>query len=99
MKFTFKKNLPTGRYKSFLDTQVTIKLGRKEIGYYILSDEITVNLMVYKTPEELSKAPNCSWKWCKLKRTFSSEEEVREFLQSNLKKILNIKLYQFDPNK
>lgn len=84
MKFTFKKDKPTGRYSSFYDTHVRIKFKRKVVGEVVDRSPYTIRLMVVKPPTSFDPAP---FKWISLQRKFETLDECLEFLQDNTDKI------------
>lgn len=101
MKFTFKTEKPTGRYRSFdVDTH-HIKLKKKKVGY--INDKFrsedgkfSISLAVSKAITPESSAP---FKWIKLKKEFDTLDEAKIFLNEpvNFKFLTkHIKLYQFE---
>ena len=93
--FTFKKHIPTGRYRSFEKDHTDIKIKKKVIGYIaeVAWDKYQIHLAIKKKPTE--KDPS-NFKWANIIRTFSNEKEAREFLQKNFEKIKELNLYSFD---
>jgi hypothetical protein len=91
MKFTFKKEEPHGRYKSFDSTTYLIKLKRKKCGYFFEKhSEITkVYFSIEKDEKHDDGNPNCSWMNISLKKEFKTAEEVKAFLINNTEAINN----------
>jgi len=95
-KFTFKKDVATGRYRSFELASTTIKFDNKEVGSiselggigYKGNDmgKFKISLMVKKEPLEAAKS-NCDWKNITFKHIFETEPAAREWLISNCEKI------------
>lgn len=90
MKFTFKANRPTGKYRSFFATTHDIKLKGEVVGE--IDDNLTIRLMILKKDINEDGNPNCKWKWVKLKKKSSTLEEAKEFLNSNIDKIIELNL-------
>ena len=94
-KFTFKKYVPTGRYKSFELDQTDIKLNKKVVGtinqqsgYYKVSFFIKIE------PTKEKPAP---FKLVRYKKLFNSEKEARQFVLENNEKIqTTLDLHYFD---
>ena len=101
MKFTFKKHIPTGRYRSFETENHDIKLAKQIVGY-ISEDSYRSNI---KFEERFSVSfaiiddtKNCGWKWIILKKRFGNAEDARTFVNMNAEKIQEqLNLYKF-PN-
>ena len=85
MKFTFKADVPTGRYRSFHPTTHHIKLNKKACGWfheqYGKTDGIW--LSIEKDEKHDDGNPNCSWMNIRLKAKFETVKEVKEFLIEN----------------
>lgn len=86
MKFTFKTDKPTGRFRSFNNEYHHVKLKGKNVGSI---DDVTfkVNLKVVKTAEDLEKPndnKNCPWKWITFKAEFKTLQEAKDWLNANV---------------
>lgn len=88
MKFTFKTEKETGRYRSFYPDQHFIKLNRKVVGS--IDDEFpyAIRLIVVKKDINEDGNPNCEWRWVRLQKESSSLLEAKEFLNNNIDEIL-----------
>ena len=95
MKFTFKTEKPTGRYKSFESESHYIKLKRKTVGS-IDSEDFKIRLSVIKEGLKITdNNPNCDWKWVTLKKENKSLQEAKDFLNTNnilIQQTYNLKL-------
>lgn len=89
MKFTFKTNEPTGRYRSFYRPTYYIKLKRKEVGYIGSDKPHIIRLQIIKKDIMEDGNPNCSWRWMKLKKTFDSIDEAKVFLNEHVDEIVS----------
>lgn len=87
MKFTFKTNKPTGKYKSFYLPYHDIKLNKVKVGSIEHKPPHTINLMVIKQDINEDKNPNCVWKRVRLERYFKSLDEAKEWLNQNIKQL------------
>ena len=87
IKFTFKTEHPTGRYRAFNCCYHYIKLKKKQVGS--ISDESPheIRLMVIKLDIMEDGNPNCTWKWITLKNKFTSLDEAKKFLNINFTSI------------
>lgn len=96
-KFTFKKDMPTGRSKLLCPVIHLIKLGGKEVGKFGETAPISIRFMVEKDDVKNSRNPNCPWKWVKLNKEFSSPEEARQWLRGNSEEIQKaLKLHKLE---
>jgi hypothetical protein len=86
MKFTFKKHISTGRYRSFETTEFwDIKLDKIVVGSLSSEKSIgerkfNIHFMVWKKDIMEDGNPNCGWKWILLKYKPSSFQEAKDFL-------------------
>jgi hypothetical protein len=70
---------------------VDIKLNGKIFGiinspnWQTIDNTWSVGIMVYKT--EPDKNPNCDWKWLYFSKKFNTEDEAREFVESNIEEM------------
>jgi hypothetical protein len=97
MKFTFKKVINTGRWKSFQPESCTIKLNKKVVGSineiktvgYTVEDigKFYIRLMVIKKDIMEDKNPNCTWKNITFKLRFNTMDNAKEWLNNNLEGI------------
>jgi len=87
MKFTFKTEKPTGRYKSFFTPSHYIKYKKNIVGSIDFNTPHRIRLMVIKNDINEDGNPNCEWKWISLKKESETLEEAKEFLNENIKSI------------
>ena len=87
MKFTFKTEKSTGRYRSFYPDHHYIKLKRKEVGR--IDDKIPhrIRLQVVKDDINEDENSNCEWIWITLKKESDSLQEAKDFLNANIEVI------------
>ena len=88
MKFTFKNEKPTGRYKAFHNPHYYIKLNKIVCGMIMHSSPNHIRLQVIKDDINEDGNPNCSWKWITLKANFRSVDESKIFLNEHIDEIL-----------
>lgn len=88
-KFTFKKEEPTGQFRSFFPTSLHIKYKGFKVGT-VSSDSLKVRLMVWKKDLMGDKNPNCQWKWITLKKEFKSFDEIKVWLNEVSDKLFEI---------
>jgi len=87
-KFTFKTVKPTGRYKSFFQPNIIIKLDKKEVGCIFFEKAFKIRLMVFKKDIMEDGNPNCPWMWITLRKKSETLQEAKDFLNSNIVQIL-----------
>jgi len=87
MKFTFKTEKPTGRYRSFDTETHYVKWNKVEIGTISPETPFTIRLRVMKKDMTEDKNPNCPWRWIKLKQQSISLDEAKKYLNDNIKLI------------
>ena len=95
-KFTFKKYVPVGRYKSFELDQTDIKLNKKVIGTINQQrgEGYKISFAIKISPTKEKPAP---FKWVRAKKIFGSEKEARQFVIENNEKIqTTLDLYSFE---
>lgn len=95
-KFTFKTNLPTGKWKSFGTTEHVVKLDGEGVGNIEDGKPFKVRLQVYKTAEDNAKPNanlNCPWKWITLKHESESLDAAKAYLNENFERILRLNIY------
>ncbi len=89
-KFTFKKYIPTGKWKSFnLRELWDIKLDKKIVGQ-VFGDKsfdppklYNIRFMVCKKDIMEDKNPNCEWKWITLKYSPPSFQKAKDFIMKH----------------
>lgn len=98
MKFTFKKTIHTGKYRSFELDNTAIKLGGRVVGYIAEIRESTPPYRVsFAIKREKTKENPCSFKWIHLKKRFANENEARELIKRNEEEIQKkYDLFQFE---
>lgn len=90
MKFTFKQHKPEGRYRSFFNPTWDIKLNKKCVGHIYIKKrdkpgkEFQIWFHVLKKDIVEDGNPNCPWKNIKLKATFKTIEETKQFLNDHI---------------
>lgn len=90
MKFTFKTDKPTGRYRSFYNDYHHIKLNKKCVGN-IADKTWRINLFVYRDDK-----PD-DFKVITLMKKPNSLQEAKDFLNETIDAILSkYKLYKLD---
>ena len=88
MKFTFKTDKPTGRYRAFYPSQHHIKFKGVQVGSIGDEPPYKIRLMVLKTDDLDDKNPNCDWMWITLKKESETLSDAKEFLNTNIDLIL-----------
>jgi len=90
MKFTFKTEKPTGRYRSFEATMYLIKFKKKRCGFMFeqYSDPIKINLSVEKTLNIDDGNPNCKWMNVSFKKEFKNIDDAKKWLNENIELIM-----------
>ena len=97
MKFTFKKIVNTGRYRSFELDNTQIKLGGRVVGYIAETREPHQYKVSFAIKREKTKENPCSFKWIHLKKRFINENEARELIKRGGEEIQKkYDLYQFE---
>jgi hypothetical protein len=100
MKFTFKTEKSTGRYRSFYPDSHIIKLNKKQCGIIEESDFKTayrIWLAVEKENINEDNNSNSTWKNIKFKKEFTSLQEAKDFLNENIDVIMKqCKLHLFE---
>ena len=98
MRFTFKTEKPTGPYSSFDSDRNVIKYQKKEVGLIYQSDNgFKVQLAVVKKDLNADKNPNSPWRWAFFKKEFTSLQEAKEWLNSNIEGLMSkFELYLFN---
>jgi len=82
MKFTFKTEKPTGRYRCFFSESHDIKIKKKKVGS-IVDRTWSIRLMVLKDDIMEDGNANCEWKWITLKKQSASLQEAKDWLNEN----------------
>lgn len=89
-KFTFKKYIPTGRFRSFEEECGDIKLNKVTVGSITEQREdgkYRIGLMVLKEDIMEDGNPNCVWKWIWLKYKGTSWNDAKSFVNTFYKEI------------
>lgn len=81
MNFTFKIHRPTGRYKSFYEPYIEIKLNKIIVGSLDYAKPHKIRLMVIKDDINEDGNPNCTFKSIWLKKENNSIEEAKLWLK------------------
>lgn len=89
MKFTFKTEHPTCRYRSFSQDSHHIKLNKIEVGSIEPEAPFKIRLMVIKSDIMEDGNPNCIWKWIRLKKESASLQEAKDFLNGHFSSIIS----------
>ena len=79
-KFTFKTIKPTGKWKSFDNDVILIKLNKKECGAIEPTHPHKIRLMVVKDDINEDGNTNCIWKWITFKNEFKTIKDSKLFL-------------------
>lgn len=107
MKFTYKKSIPTGRFRSFENEYHTIKLKKKEVGTIAYLDltrygridttgndgKFEIRFQVKRKPEEITKQSPDPFKWITIKPKFDTADLAKQWLNENVTKIKTLDLY------
>lgn len=97
MKFTFKTDVPTGKWRSFDSPYHNIKLKKKKIGNIDDNKPHYIRFAVIKKDINEDGNLNCEWKWIKLKHKSESVQDAKDFLNENIDEILlTFDLYYFE---
>jgi len=95
MKFTFKTEKPTGKWKSFEPDHHLIKLKRKECGNITDAAPHVIRFSIKREPSKTHPAP---FHYVTLKKKFDSLDGAKSFLVENTDKIVNqFNLHFFEP--
>lgn len=93
--FTFKKAIKTGAYRSFDLDYTDIKIKRKVVGYISENRDMIYRVGFAIKKEKTTEDP-APFKWRFLKKTFSSEQEARDFVNKKFTEIIEtFDLYHF----
>ena len=90
MKFTFKTEKPSGKYRSFFDDHIDIKYNKKVVGEITPKFPHKIRLMVIKNEKITDNNPNCNWKWITLKKDFESIDEAKLWINDKKSELLNV---------
>ena len=96
-KFTFKTDVPTGRYRAFDHDIHNIKLNKAKCG--LIDDSIPhkIRLQVMKNDINEDGNPNCEWKWITLEKESKTLQEAKDWLNLNFEKMnACFKIYRED---
>jgi hypothetical protein len=83
MKFTFKTEKSTGRYRTFHSDYHYVKLNKCVVGNISDEEPFKIHLMVIKNDVMEDGNKNCTWKWITLKKESSSLQEAKDFLNKH----------------
>lgn len=83
MKFTVKTNKPTGKWRAFQNASHDIKLGGVVCGSIDDDAPYSVRFMKIKVDVMEDGNPNCTWRWVKIKKDFSSVKEAKAWAIEN----------------
>ena len=87
IKFTFKKHIPEGRYRSFELGQTDIKVKKKVCGSISESRHHTGWKVSFQVKDS---SKTHGWKWIFFKKIFETEQEARDFVTSGkVEEVLN----------
>ena len=89
MKFTFKTEHPTGRYKSFYNDTIHIKYNKIECGVIGESKPHHIMLKIIKKDIMEDGNPNRIWRWMTFKKDFESIQDAKNWINQYKKQILN----------
>jgi len=89
MKFTFKTEKATGRYRSFHPDWHHIKLEKIKVGAITDSKPHKIRLQIIKKDILEDGNPNCTWKWIQLKGRFDSIQDAKIWLNDHIDSILS----------
>lgn len=93
-KFTFKRNPPTGRYRSFEQESQDIKIKGKIVGTINEQKGFSEWKVSFVIEDDIEK---CGWRWIRLARKFTSWKTAREWCNLNFLNInQQFKLKQLD---
>ena len=97
MKFTFKKYIATGLYKSFELKHTDIKLGGLEVGAIDQQKDSYKYKISFAIKKERTIKEPAPFKWISLKVRFETEKEARVFIKRHEIEIQEkYDLYQFE---
>jgi hypothetical protein len=95
-RFTFKKTVHEGRYRSFQKNHTEIKLNKKEVGY-ISEIEYSDYRVFFAVKKERTEKDPAGFMWIKVKWHFYDENDAREYIKDNNNHIQEkFDLYYFD---
>lgn len=107
MKFTFKKDLPVGRYKSFELEYHIIKYQKIEVGVIQELDltrygridtsgndgKFEIRFQVCRKPVEITAQSPAPFKWITIKQKFDTADLARQWVRENETKLLALDLF------
>ena len=95
-KFTFKKTIHEGQYRSFEKDHTIIKLNKNEVGY-ITEIEYRQYKVYFAVKKEKTKKNPAPFKWTYVTKIFNSEKQAREYIRERNDIIQNaLDLHQFE---
>lgn len=101
-KFTFKTEQPIGKWRSFHSPVHNIKYNKKVCGHLIgdnlsSNENVKIKLAVLKKDINEDNHPTCPWKWIRVKGTFKTLQEAKDWLNENVERIFSqFELYLFE---
>jgi hypothetical protein len=106
-KLTFKKHIPTGRFRSFEPEVHDVKLKGQLIGHIseissrlgevVDSDDFGKFRISLKIKKEVTEENPAAFKWIFFKKRFESAKEAREWLNEHTDSIVSkYDIYQFE---
>jgi hypothetical protein len=97
MKFSFRKVIQAGKWRSFQEECHEIKLNKKVVGRIKWSREDGLFLISLVVKKNVTKEDPASFKWITLKGRYNTAEEARQMLGKNIDIILQrYNLYSFE---
>ena len=96
-KFTFKKTIHEGRYRSFELDHTTIKLQGREVGYIQEERESGLFRISFAVKKEKTEKYPAPFRWVHLKKRSKTEADARELIKRGEAEIQRIyDLHQFE---
>ncbi len=94
-KFTFKKYVATGMYRSFEKDQTDIKLNKMVVGS--VGETCYGYKIRFAVKKDATKEDPAPFKWVSFKTRYTTENDARQFVKDNNKVIQNqLDLHLFD---
>ena len=93
LKFTFKMQRPTGKWKSFSSAFCDILLNKNQVGAFYEDKStgtpvISIRLMIEKADIMSDGNKNCPWKWITLVKTCASFDEAKLWVNENFELLI-----------
>lgn len=96
MKFTFKTEKATGKWRAFYPDNHIIKLNKIKVGMIDDKEGFKIRLMVVKKDIMEDTNPNCIWKWIEFIKKSESLQDAKDFLNKNIEEILKTYNFNYD---